>query len=184
MNLPLVRLGETAGPCWARLVDALMELMTEKDYADITVTDLTKRAGVSRMAYYRSFSSKEEVLDQFMDVVGRKIHETVSAFPNGGDVDAYFQLLFHALGKYSVLIQSAYKARLGEMILAHITRFMRLSLPDCLGEYPLYYLAGGFYNLLIQWILTGKRERVETLAALAAAPVPCIATIKGEQDHV
>ena len=38
------------------LISAFLELMRQKKYTEITVTDIVKCAGVSRMAYYRAFS--------------------------------------------------------------------------------------------------------------------------------
>lgn len=43
---------------------ALVELMQRRPYDEITITDITKRAGVSRMAYYRNFRDKDDILIQ------------------------------------------------------------------------------------------------------------------------
>ena len=44
------------------IVTALIELMKVRDYHSISITEITHKAGVSRMTYYRYFSSKEEIL--------------------------------------------------------------------------------------------------------------------------
>lgn len=44
------------------ITQALLELMKVKDFSSITVTDLTKRAGVGRVSFYRNFESKEDVI--------------------------------------------------------------------------------------------------------------------------
>ena len=44
------------------IYQALTELMREKEYREITVTELARKAGVSRMACYRNFSSKDDIL--------------------------------------------------------------------------------------------------------------------------
>ena len=48
------------------IMDALVQLMHTKDYNDITITDITKRAGVSRMSYYRNYKSKDDILLDYM----------------------------------------------------------------------------------------------------------------------
>ena len=50
------------GPSFTKrcIMDALLQLMHTKDYDDITITDITERAGVSRMSYYRNYHSKDE----------------------------------------------------------------------------------------------------------------------------
>ncbi len=44
------------------IYQALVKLMEDKPYQEITITDITKKAGVSRMAYYRNFSEKDDIL--------------------------------------------------------------------------------------------------------------------------
>ena len=44
------------------IVTALLRLMEVKSYANITITDITNLAGVSRMAYYRNYKNKDEIL--------------------------------------------------------------------------------------------------------------------------
>lgn len=44
------------------LTDALFSLMSKKEFNDITITELSKKAGVSRLSFYRNYTSKEEIL--------------------------------------------------------------------------------------------------------------------------
>ena len=44
------------------IYEALIELMKQKPYGEITITDITKKAGVSRMAYYRNYQDKDDIL--------------------------------------------------------------------------------------------------------------------------
>lgn len=42
---------------------ALVELMTERDFGSITVSDIVKRSGVSRTTFYRCFEDKFDVVN-------------------------------------------------------------------------------------------------------------------------
>ncbi len=42
--------------------DALFEILMEKDFRDITISEITRRAKVGRMTFYRNFSRKEEIV--------------------------------------------------------------------------------------------------------------------------
>ena len=44
------------------IVTALLRLMKVKSYSTISITDITNLAGVSRMAYYRNYKSKDDIL--------------------------------------------------------------------------------------------------------------------------
>ncbi len=45
-----------------RICEALSELLQEKEFSEISITDLTKRADVARVTFYQHFDSKEAVL--------------------------------------------------------------------------------------------------------------------------
>lgn len=51
------------------IMDALVELMQEKDLDKITITELVARAGVGRSSFYRNFSSKEDVLLAYINAI-------------------------------------------------------------------------------------------------------------------
>ena len=48
------------------IAEALITLIEEKEYQDISVTEICKIAGFSRMAYYRNFTNKDEILMTYM----------------------------------------------------------------------------------------------------------------------
>ena len=41
-----------------------MILLQQKRYEEITVSEIANKAGVSRMTYYRTYSSKEDIVIQ------------------------------------------------------------------------------------------------------------------------
>jgi len=45
---------------------AIFALMKEKAFESVTVTEIIKRAGVSRMGFYRNYESKESVIEDFV----------------------------------------------------------------------------------------------------------------------
>lgn len=146
-----------------RLLSAMEALLLEKDYADITVTDLTRQAGVSRMAFYRCFSSKEEVVGRFVEIAGRQVHEGLTTLKTKGT--DYFEALFRALGSYETLIRAACKAHLGGVILEQIDRYMQKAVS---AGHSAHLAAGAVYNLLVHWIAGGKKESPRELAALCS----------------
>lgn len=52
--------------------DALLSLLAEKEYADITITDLCREAEINRGTFYLHYANLHEVLDElFDDVLGK-----------------------------------------------------------------------------------------------------------------
>src|SRR5205823_4694616 len=75
---------------------ALLDLMKEKPFQDIQITELTVRAQVSRAAFYLHFRSKEELLLSHVDVIFDEFHaEVAREIARGkGDRQRFSLLLF------------------------------------------------------------------------------------------
>ncbi|MFA9378290.1 MAG: TetR/AcrR family transcriptional regulator [Lachnotalea sp.] len=46
---------------------SLMILMEQKNFKEITITEMTKKAGVSRMAFYRNYTVMEDIIICYLD---------------------------------------------------------------------------------------------------------------------
>lgn len=57
------------------IAQALMKLLQKKELSAISITELTKVAGVSRMAYYRNFNSKEEIISSYCEIILQQYDE-------------------------------------------------------------------------------------------------------------
>ena len=58
----------------SEIEQALLRLMTQKSYLDITVTDIVQEAKVARVSFYRNFASISEVLDSTQRFPGAALH--------------------------------------------------------------------------------------------------------------
>ena len=50
-----------------RMADAFVDMLSQKSYADITVTDIVNTAQVARVSFYRNFNSISDVVDYITD---------------------------------------------------------------------------------------------------------------------
>ena len=57
------------------IIKALLELMDEKEYGDITITEITKRAQLGRRTFYRYYKSKDQVLEHICNVLMQEFAE-------------------------------------------------------------------------------------------------------------
>ena len=142
--------------------------MKVKDYSEITITDIAKKSGMSRMTYYRNYSSKDDIIIQYIDDVATSIHDVIEKSGVSNDVFTYYKMLFEGLGVYSDIAIVAYNAHLGDIILDAINKNMLLTFPPSTDEhikvYKRYYYAGAFFNILIEWLRNGKKETPEHMA--------------------
>ena len=73
---------------------ALIKLMDQMPFSDITVTDIVKTAGVARASYYRNFDSKEEVLIKVTDDIMLEYRQKAAALDGGFFSYASILLIF------------------------------------------------------------------------------------------
>lgn len=75
MPKPIQRKTHTKG--WLR--KALLELIQEKDYSDITIQEITDRADTARVTFYRNYGSKEELLLDSLEHIYTMLLEQLEA---------------------------------------------------------------------------------------------------------
>ncbi|MDE7246397.1 MAG: TetR/AcrR family transcriptional regulator [Lachnospiraceae bacterium] len=108
---------------------ALLQLMEQNAYSDITVTDIAKRAGVSRMTYYRNYRSKDDIFIQHIDGLfcSFETHIVPGCIEWNGLWSLFFQY-FHQ----NQLITAVIKAELTESVFQCFSRHIHHICQDLL----------------------------------------------------
>ncbi len=166
---------------------ALLQLMEDKPYDQITIQDIVDRAGVSRMAYYRNYQTKDEILERHLDeVLAKYLPED-----NGDQIDVLslqFWKGFIQEFRNDSLIQAINKAGLSTTLLEHHEHFTRsiygsylkwnLNEPSVLIE--AYYQMGGLIGTLMVAIDKPEIASVDVLASIVLKHLkhPVISNVK------
>ena len=92
------------------IAEALLKLMKAKDFRDITVTEIVKRAGVGRATFYRYFTDKESVIVYYFNRLNEKFNENIRYIPRC-DEDYYDVIrsvlkMLHAYQDFVLLLQA------------------------------------------------------------------------------
>lgn len=61
------------------IVTALLQLLKEKPLSALSISEITSRAGVSRMTYYRNYKSKEDIFVQALSDILDEYHREFQA---------------------------------------------------------------------------------------------------------
>ena len=138
--------------------DALISLMKQKPFSDISITELCGKAGVSRMAFYRNYSCKEDILNDYMDEVFNNYSKILLDLD---EINMYIvSLEYFKLGKrHKQFIQQIVNAKMDLLLLDKLNRdldilYKRLSRPPNLNynKYERSFIAGGLSKILIDWV--------------------------------
>ena len=152
------------------VASALIDLLRDKPMSSITVSELCKKAEISRTTYYRYFDSKEEVLDYGFDVLARQYHEEVAKTRRHASYIQYENILlvFQQFQQYAdiirVLLQNNMGGKLQRFIIEdELERSLR-SREEEHDKYLVVAYASAIYGILVQWIEDDMKEPPEELA--------------------
>lgn len=146
----------------AWLLDTLLELLDEKDYAEITITELTDKADIARPTFYRNYTSKDDILlfkmDEILDEYLKEVPKYLEK-KNDTKWDYEVTLMVSVWQKNRTLFKALQKAGLSLQVLEKLSGFfslfhMKVQNLKKLDEYNqclVYYLSGGVYMVLNKW---------------------------------
>lgn len=161
----------------AWLLETLLELIEEKEYAEISITELTEKADVARQTFYRNYNSKDDILltklDEIRDEYLVKVQNNLEtkSDPNWDfevnqmiklwqQNEALFKglqkagLAFHALEKFTEIFS-----------LLHM-KVQKLQKLDEKHQYLVAYLSGGVYMVLNRWFENEMNTSIDLLTDL------------------
>ena len=153
------------------IADSLLILMGKKSYADISIGEITNKAGVNRSTYYRNFSSKDDIVKFFFKKI---IYEYLDGIDHRKDITLkeYLQKMFtHFLGYKSELLR-IYRGGVSYLILAALNEsFVEVS-GTFEERFKTYYHTGGIYNIFLLWFSDEMKESPESMSKLAVSTLP------------
>lgn len=92
--------------------EALVYLLSKKEINDISVTEIVSKAGVSRSAYYRNYSSKEEILFDFSNSIFTTLFKDLIKKELVMNPEAWYHHLFSQIKENQRIVKLIFKAGL------------------------------------------------------------------------
>lgn len=154
------------------MAQALMELLRERPFSSISITELTKKAGVSRMTFYRNYNSVEEVFEKYNDYLFRCYHEEVLAHSKHASFIQKENILiafefFHRYAEYiTCLMNNNFGGSIREKIIENELSLSLSSKNDDESRYLTIAYANTIFGILTAWLQGGMKEQPEMLADL------------------
>lgn len=160
-----------------KMVQALLTIMKQYDYREITVTQIAQEAQLSRKTFYRLFSSKDDILSLFFDGLFQECFEQIKAqkVQHYWDVvQVFFDFwesrkdLLSLLHKNDLLPRVFEKSYQYSIQVFEFVRSKELAASFALPlPYMLAYSVGGMHSMLLKWVEKGmdipSRELISKL---------------------
>lgn len=154
------------------LVQALLSLIQQKPYEEISISELCKAAELDRRTFYRNFKDKTDVLHFYFYGLQEEYLLALKKMPERSFYSlalVYFKFWTNHLNFFKAAqSDNALTAVLLQMLNSFVPGIYAGedgSIPKEL-QYNIAFVAGGFHNTLIGWITTGYNETAEELAAI------------------
>lgn len=156
--------------------EALLILMQQKKFSEITILELAKKAGLDRKTFYRNFKTKEDVIRFYLDGTCQDyIHnlKQESCLTTYSVAKAYFT----TCKMHSDFIYLLDKNGLLPLLLITFDEYLPMlhkmfeneqskENPVYYSEYALSFFTGGFWNISIKWIRNGSKETPAEMARI------------------
>lgn len=130
--------------------EALYLLMEKNDYEDITITQIIKKSGVSRSAFYRNYKSKEDIIKDILTDLLLRIEAEIDS------IEINWTSGFNYLYKNKKSLDLITKAHLEYLILDKINE--QLVYNNTADNYLRAMNYGIVYNVLFYWIKCGMTD--------------------------
>lgn len=155
------------------LTTALLELMKNKPYEEITIKDIALKADLNRRTFYRNFTSKEDILFQFGNNLVTQLGIMVQSkndFSFPAICESYFEF-------WSLNLDFLMLLKKNNMLYFLFEQFdyfhdkLHLFLPASHGHaeeknFSAAFALGGFWSLLVEWLNCGARQTPKHMAKL------------------
>ena len=151
-----------------QILAALLDLLKEKPLSDISVSELTNKAKIGRVSFYRNYQNKEDILKEESD---RLIKEWGRLYESNPDStpESLFPSLFDFYRDHREFYTILYNAGMSSIMMETIIGTIQI-LPEMpnLEAYMKSFWAYGIYGWMLEWIKRGMYESGDELKSLFA----------------
>ena len=153
-----------------RMADAFVDMLSQKLYVDITVTDIVNTAQVARVSFYRNFNSISDVVDYITDELANEFIDKILPVLNSNDENKWREFLFdfinNALNNRGKI--EAINLQNTTVLFSHLNTKMQMyvnvnSNKTISDKYTSYVKACLINNVVKKWIDDGMVETPEEI---------------------
>ena len=145
---------------------ALMKLMEQKPFVQISISDIVKKSGVSRTAFYRNYGSKEELIADITNDVTNALTESIMNHEFERNPREWYETSLQYISDHretiTLLLQADMfkESILGEEIV--FDKVVQIASPEECYRY--IALQGALVMVILRWLASGLQESVPFMA--------------------
>lgn len=156
------------------IIDALLHLIENDKFDEITVTQITQEADIARRTFYLNFNSKYEVIECYIDILYKEYVEDVLKYGDRffeHDVNQFFEFwkkhseLLFLLEKNNMftILLSKFEEILIKTEYFDFSFWLNKGIDKSKRDYIASILAAILWRVLERWVKNDMKESVEEL---------------------
>ena len=152
-----------------QITAALLALLKEKPLSAISISELTSKAEIGRVSFYRNYQSMEDILKQESDRLIKEWGRLYESNPESSP-ETLFPSLFDFYRDHKEFYTTLYDAGMSSIMMKTIINTIHIT-PEMqnLEAYMKSFWAYGIYGWMIEWIRRGMQESGNELLTLFTA---------------
>ena len=158
------------------LQTALIQLLDKKELSDISVSELARRAGVSRTAFYSNYQTVDDVLteliDQKLEGVNNSIWEAINR------EEDFFPPIIQKMKDNYDLFSLLMKANIGKTAFFQLRDHIKDFYPalDKKTYYMIIAAIGSLRSIILEWFINGCEDSVALISEICDKSVEVVKT--------
>jgi AcrR family transcriptional regulator len=171
------------------LGEALVKLLEEKKYGEITIQDLLDQADIGRSTFYAQYYDKDDLLSSRMEQIIAQLCQRIGTDPASPSVPlptlGFLQHIYEHRnsrwlpsmihGQYGDLLTQGLHTALGAQLEQYLHSKDALPSDEVAKQSILHLIVGGFLSLVRWWVDTDFKARPERInAAFQQAIMPLL----------
>lgn len=164
------------------LAEALIEILKNKNIENVTVSELAKKADITRTTFYQYYREPVEMLEKLQDEIAIDLNKIVEQ-TEGGDARGFFSLLFNYFHQdkmkadilsFTIRNQKGYEKIGYEIHNKYMLRWKDKIVAENLKQYEYYryYIVFGCIAVVENWVENGMSETPEEMTEIAISLLP------------
>jgi len=157
------------------LKTALLELCRNRSYKDLSVSELCRKAGVSRMAFYRNYQVINDLFEEAATDLNQEILRVTGSPFRKGTSNAWYEQAFRIIGEHPDQAALMFREDF-QFAWMKVVNALAIHDPDFSPEKRFQRLVwcGGFENVVACWLNDGMRQSPEEMADYCVRYLPHI----------
>lgn len=151
------------------LTTALMQLLQHQYLEEITITQVVKRAGVSRMAFYRNFNTIGDLLVEYYQPKIHKKFTEIEEMRSQSEKITSLGIFFNEISNDMILaVKHNFEPIIQQIFNQEMIYYYESTIPkDMIGEpirdYWIKFMSSGVYTIWREWLINGQKESLEQI---------------------